>query len=272
MSNNDRNLSGFEDFEHKASSGNVSRKEVYKTAISFLKMSLSSSQKKKVREIINRYIADESDNNLKEIFEAIIKEEDNILKLKPRRVLEILHSISSRGEADLKIPLDLYVYRGKQYLINKETKKAIELLKYVHKVNNNTSVLEFLRIIYLKLCDKNISEGKNDHAAELLSQYCEIDPNDTIVNHRLAVLITLYTTQSRIESINASWNKILKLWHIRYKQTGDKQFKDKILAKHKYFVAKFVELEKWDLAKEELSMILQLEPDNMVAKRAFVQI
>jgi hypothetical protein len=268
----DEKVLDLKDLERAVSKGIVAKKKVYQYAISFLKNGSALQNKKKLVEIIKDYIANEPDNNIKEIIEAISKEEDNILKLKPRRILEILHAISSSTKVSLEIPLNLYIYRGKQYLINKDTKKAIDLFEYVHKINRNTSVLEILRIIFLKLSENSIFDGKYEQAAELLNRYCEIDSNDTIINHRLAQLTTLYTKQNRIENINASWNKILKLWHIRYEQTGDSQFKEKILAKHKYFVAKFVELEKWDLAKEELAKILQIEPDNMVAKRAFVQL
>ena len=216
-------------------------------------------------------MSEEKDNNIREIFEALLREEDKIIKFKPRRILEVLHAISEK-ESDIGIPLHLYIYLGKQYLINEKLEKAIELFKFIHDANPNAGAIEYLRAIFLKQAEEFNVEGKYDQAAEMLTRFSEIDPNDYIIAQKLAVMVTLYTKLSRIESINASWDRILSLWHIKYKQGGDKQYKDKILAKHKFFVAKFVELEKWKLAKEELSKILSVEPENMIAKRAFVQI
>jgi len=260
-----------DDLAQRISRGDIKRIELYKTIISLLKKAPSPSDKKKYADLLGKVLVEESDYKVKEILEALLTSDNKIIKLKPRRVLEMLHAVSSE-DLKLRIPLNLYIYRGKQYLINDEAEKAIELFKHVHENNHNTGVIEYIKVIFLKLCEEYSEEGRYDQAADLLKQYCEIDPNDITVNHKLAVLITLYTKLSRIESIDASWNRILKLWHIQYKQSGDNQIREKILAKHKYFVTKFVELEKWALAKRELSKILELEPDNMIAKRAFVQI
>jgi len=257
--------------EREISSGTIDRRSFFKSAIAFLKSKISESQRVKMSELILKIIADEQDNNLKDILVSLLKKGENVIKLKPRRILEILHELSS-SEKNLNVPLNLYIYRGKQYLINKETKKAIELFKFVNEMNRNTSILDYLKIIHLKLSNMYISEEKYEKAVEILNNFCKIEANDVTVNHQLSILATLYTKLSRLESINASWDRTLKLWHIRYKQTEDKRYLDKILAKHKYFVAKFVELQKWDIAKKELSKILELTPDDMIAKRAFVQI
>jgi len=259
------------DLTQKAKDEIHDKKNIYKTILTLLKKNLEPTESKKINDVIKLIINNESDKNIKTIFETIINFENNITKIKPRRVLETIHSIS-KEELDIQIPLNLYIFMGKQYLINNEIEKALELFKFIHNHNHNTFILDYIKIIYFKLSEKYIHEGNYDQAAEILNEFSQLEPNDLDINHQVAILNTLYTKLNRLESINASWERLIKLWFILYQQNNDISFKQKILAKHKYFVAKFVELEKWDLAKEELSKILDLEPDNMIAKRAFVQL
>jgi tetratricopeptide (TPR) repeat protein len=267
----DNLASSFEDLKVKIQSKTIDRKDLYKSIIQILRNKPTLVMRQELMKKVGSYIDSDNDLMLKELLKELIEKSENLIRIKPRWVLEMLHSLSGK-KTNISIPLNLYIYRGKQYIINNDFEKAIELFTHVHQHNHNTCATEYLRIAYFKLSEKFSNENKYDQAAQIISEYNKIDPNDTVMNHKLAILTTLYTKMNRIESINASWTRILKLWHIRYRQTKDTKFRDKILSKHKYFVAKLVELQKWKIAKEELENLLEIEPENSVAKRAHAQI
>jgi len=171
------------------------------------------------------------------------------------------------GDRAERIPALFVVWRGMELFNQGRGREATAIFARVFQQTKNPWVRDLLVKTYLRTAHYYIAKQKYDRAAEVLREALKVNSFDVCALHTLAILETEKTSLSSLEQIERSWARVVEIWKALHKVYPEKGYNDKVVAKHKYFAARFLQAGNWPKAKEELLRLIDVDPANSLAKQ-----
>ncbi|MBN1591890.1 MAG: hypothetical protein JW941_01430, partial [Candidatus Coatesbacteria bacterium] len=133
-------------------------------------------------------------------------------------------------------------------------------------------VRSLLMKAYLRSAYKLIAKEHYERAAEILRTALKVDSYNISALHTLAILETRKTSLSSLDEIERSWRRLIAIWTALDKVYPEQVYREKLIAKSKYFAARFLKSGNWSKAKLELAKLALLDPGDGLAKEVLAAI
>ncbi len=149
---------------------------------------------------------------------------------------------------------------------------AIEVLWRIYNSCGNLWVRDLLMKTYLRTAYNHIAKEQYEEAAEVLKESLRADSYNVPALHTLAILETQKTSLSSLDQIEKSWHRLVEIWTALDRAYPEQVFRDKLIAKYKYFAARFLKAGSWDRAKVELASLINIDSSNALSKEVLAAI
>ena len=169
-------------------------------------------------------------------------------------------------------PAILAVWEAMELFNQGKGRDAIEALWKVYNSSGNLLARDLLMKSYLRTAYNHIAKEQYEEAANVLKESLKADSYNVLSLHALAILETQKTSLSSLDEIEKCWRRLVEIWTALDTAYPEQVFRHKLIAKHKYFAARFLKAGSWEKAKQELAGLIRIEPSNALAKEVLAAI
>jgi len=169
-------------------------------------------------------------------------------------------------------PAILAVWEAMQLFNQGKGREATELLWRIYDSSGDLWVRDLLMKSYLRTAYNHIAKEQYEAAAEVLKKSLKTDSYNLPALHTLAILETQKTSLSSLAEIEKSWRRLVEIWTALDKAYPEQVCRDRLIAKYKYFAARFLKAGIWEKAKQELVKLIDIDPGNALAKEVLAAI
>jgi len=149
---------------------------------------------------------------------------------------------------------------------------AIEALWKVYNSSGNLLARDLLMKSYLRTAYNHIAKEQYEEAADVLKESLKADSYNVLALHALAILETQKTSLSSLDEIEKCWRRLVEIWTALDMAYPEQVHRHKLIAKYKYFAARFLKAGSWEKARQELAGLIRIEPSNALAKEVLAAI
>ncbi|MCD6326834.1 hypothetical protein J7M28_04695 [bacterium] len=163
-------------------------------------------------------------------------------------------------------PAIFQVWRGMEFFNQGKSQDALKAFSSVYRSTGDLWVRDLLMKTYLRSAYSHIAKRRYSEALTVLSEAVKVDGTNLEALQSLAILRTTEGTSASLLEMERSWARTVDILRALHKAFPEDGYGEKILSKHKYFATQFLRAGSWTLAKSELASIIELEPENSLAK------
>jgi len=163
-------------------------------------------------------------------------------------------------------PAILAVWDAMELFNQGKDRDAIDVLGKVYGSSGNLWARALLMKTYLRTAYNHIAKEHYEQAAEVLKESLKVDSYNVPALHTLAILETQKTSLSSLDEIEQSWRRLVEIWTALDRVYPEGVYRDKLIAKCKYFAARFLKAGNWKRASKELAALTYIDSGAALAK------